>query len=158
MKRHAWILAGVVLVSAAGVTGAFPDKSDETEALNAALKSWETAFNKHDAKALGKLYDKDADLIDFYGETQKGRAAIAKGYAEMFAKNKNIKTRQTLVSRRFLTRKIVVENGRWNDTGHTDKTLPTSGLYSAVIVKKSGTWRVVCDRGIVPLKKPKPAK
>ncbi|HAB10393.1 MAG TPA: hypothetical protein DCE47_01735 [Planctomycetaceae bacterium] len=158
MKRHAWILAGVVLVSAAGVTGAFPDKSDETEALNAALKSWETAFNKHDAKALGKLYDKDADLIDFYGETHKGRKAIEKGFAEMFAKNKNIKTRQTLVSRRFLTRKIVVENGRWNDTGHTDKTLPTSGLYSAVIVKKGGTWRVVCDRGIVPLKKPKPAK
>ena len=84
MKRHLWILAGVIFLAGTGATWALQGKSDETKALNAALKSWETAFNRHDAEALGKLYAKDADAIDFYGETQKGRAAIAKGYAEMF--------------------------------------------------------------------------
>lgn len=158
MKRHAWILAGVIFLAGAGATWALQGKPDETKALNAALKSWETAFNNHDAQALGKLYDKNADAIDYYGETQKGRAAIAKGYAEMFAKNPNIKTKQTLVSRRFLTRKIVVENGRWDDTGHTDKQQPRSGLYTAVLVKKDGKWRVLCDRGSVPVKKAKAAK
>ncbi len=76
----------------------------------------------------------------------------------MFAKNPNIKTKQTLVSRRFLTRKIVVENGRWDDTGHTDKQQSRSGLYTAVLIKKDGKWRVLCDRGSVPVKKAKAAK
>ena len=72
MKRHLWILAGVIFLAGTGATWALQGKSDETKSLNAALKSWETAFNRHDAEALGKLYAKDADAIDFYGETLPG--------------------------------------------------------------------------------------
>jgi len=54
------------------------------------------------------------------------------------------------VSRKFLTPDIVIEDGKWEETGHKEVGLPKKGFYTAILVKRNGKWLVVHDRGYVP--------
>jgi uncharacterized protein (TIGR02246 family) len=119
---------------------------DDVKALDANVEAWVAAFNAHDAKALAATYAEDADSLLSTGERLKGRAAIEKSWAEFFAKNPKVKTKPTVISRRFLKPDVVVD-GEWEEWGHTQEGLPTKGLYTAVLVKQRGTWLALCERG-----------
>ena len=71
--------------------------------------------------------------------------------AEFFAANPEVKLKLTVISRRFIKPDVLVEDGRWEESGHTQKGLPTEGLYTTVLVKQDGKWLSVCDRTIVPV-------
>ena len=129
--------------------------ADDQKALDELVRAWDAAFNAHDARALAAHYTEDADQVLPTGDWVKGRAAIKKGHAENFAKNPDVKTKTSVLSRRFLTPDVVVEDGQWEDTGLTEKGLPTKGLYSAVLVKQGGNWLIVCERVSAPSTKAK---
>ena len=123
---------------------------EEKKTLDEALEVWATTFDSHNAKALALEYAEDADLMVATGERYKGRAAIENGFVEFFSKNPDVRVKFSEVSRKFLTPDIVVEDGKWEETGHKEVGLPKKGFYSAVLVKRNGKWLVVHDRGYVP--------
>src|SRR4051812_19253841 len=130
MRRNAFILVGVTVLFAGAAAGAFQKTSGDTKALDAYLEAWDAAYNAHDATALSALYAEDADQVLVKGERFKGRTAIEKAHDDNFSKNPSIKVKNVAVSRRFVGPDLVVEDGRWETSGHTDKSLAPKGLYT----------------------------
>ena len=107
--------------------------------------------------ALSRLYSEDADGVFGYEDILHGREAIEKHWADFFSKNPQVKTKQVAVRRRAVTPTVVVEDGMWEEFGHTDKEAlaqPKKGLWVALLVKKGGRWLITCDRGFSPIPKP----
>lgn len=150
MRRPIATLAGMAALAAGALAWAGQETSDDAKALDRALEAWTAAHNAHDPKALAALYTEDADGMFPDGRRVKGRAEIETAWAEVFGKNPKVKTSQSVISRRYLKPDVVVEDGRWEDSGHTEEGLPTRGVYIAVLVKQGGNWLLACDRGIVP--------
>lgn len=157
MRRRVFTLSGLVLVSVAGVGCAFKGASREDAALEGVLEAWTRSFNDHDAKALSKLYSEDADAVFGHEDILHGRTAVEKHWADFFSKNPQVKTEQVAVRRRHLTPTVVVEDGMWEESGHTDKEAlarPNKDLWVAILVKNNGKWLITCDRGFSPIPKP----
>jgi uncharacterized protein (TIGR02246 family) len=152
MRRRA-VLAGLAVLSAGALAWADQGTADDAKGLDANLAAWVAAFNAHDAKGVAATYAEDADMVVASGERMKGQASIEKGNAEFFAKNPKVQVRLSVLSRRFLKPDVVVEDGAWEESGHTEAGLPTRGLYTTVLVKQQGKWLAVCDRGMVPVSK-----
>jgi uncharacterized protein (TIGR02246 family) len=138
MRRHVAVIAGVAVLFGAAALGAGQGTPDDEKALDAYLAAWDAAFNAHDAKAVAALYTEDAETVLPDGRRLKGRAGIEKDLAESFAKNPNVQTKNTLISRRFLKPDVVLEDGRWEDTGHADTDELTRGLFTTILVKQRG--------------------
>ena len=151
MRRRLLTLACVVVLLA-GSRATAQGTAEDNKSLDESLKAWITAFNKHDAKATAATYADDADLMDPKGERMKGREAIEKGLADFFSKNPNVTARLSDVSRRFLTADILVEDGTWEESGHSEVGRPTKGFYSSILMKRNGKWLVVHERAWVPTK------
>ena len=152
MKRQALKIAGAAVLFAGVLACAAQGTLDDKKTLDEALEVWVTTFNSHDATAVALQYTDDADLMVATGERYKGRAAIEKGFAESFSKNPDVRVKLFEVSRMFLTPDIVIEDGKWEETGHKEFGMPTNGLYTAVLVKQTGNWLVVHYRGYGPVR------
>jgi len=145
------------LFAMAVMVGTLPAKapSDEVDRqLTAALDNWVATFNKHDAQAIATEYSTDCDLVALGGARLTGRAAIENDFAETFAKNPDIKTKITVESRRQLAPDVVIEDGIWEEFGHSQPGFPTKGHYSSVLTKIDGKWQVVHERSWLPTKLP----
>jgi uncharacterized protein (TIGR02246 family) len=151
--RRREVLTGLAVLSVGALVWANQGTSDDVKGLDKNLAAWVAAYNAHDAKAVAATYAVDADMMGTSGELIKGRANIEKELAGFFAKNPNVKTKLSVVSRRFIKPDVAVEDGEWEESGHTEAGLPTKGLYTTVLVKQQGEWLSLCDRAIVPVRK-----
>ena len=145
MKRQVLIVTGAALF-VAGVFGCATQESlDDKETLDAALEAWTTTFNSHDAKALGREYTEDADLMMATGERYVGREAIEKSFVEFFSKNPNVRAEVSDVSRRFL----VVATGRGDARmiGVRERAWSRREIAARVVaVEAAGDGEPVVDR------------
>ena len=120
----------------------------DIELLDEVVAAFTDGYNQHDAEALSQLYSENADIAA--GEKIiQGRSAIKKHWSDRFSKNPESKTRQRVLSRRFLTPSLVVENGRWEDPSLKETDASRNGLWIAVLQKKNGKWLLRHDRGWV---------
>jgi uncharacterized protein (TIGR02246 family) len=150
MHRYELTLVWVAVLLFSGSHGARAnDTSIDKQALDEALELWVSAFNKHDAQALAKEYTEDAEIMMPTGERIQGRTAIEKSFAENFSKNPNIRSRLSDITRRGLAPDIVVEDGTWEESGHSEPGQPTKGHYTTVLVKRNGKWLAIHERGWV---------
>src|SRR5882724_3863136 len=69
------------------------------------------AFHKGDAKAVAAFWTPDGDFVDVDGRVFKGRKAIEDSFTEFFADNKGLKLRMDVVSIKFPTPDMAVEDG-----------------------------------------------
>ena len=120
--------------------------AETVKALDAALERFTTLFNNHDAEALSNEYARDANALWTDGKQMNSREDVRASLAEFFQKNPHVKTKFSDVTRKMLTRRIVVENGIWHESGHSEKGLPTKGMYSAIMMQRQGKWLIVHDR------------
>src|SRR5574341_958403 len=97
------------------------------------------AFNKGDAKAVAGFWTPDGDYTDQVGRKYKGRAALEKLYAKVFAERKGAKLTIHVGSLRAVTPDVALEEGITEVTP-ADGGLPTSAAFTAVLVKKDGEW------------------
>lgn len=97
------------------------------------------AFNRGDAKATAAFWTPEATYIDQTGHETKGRAAIEKLYAKVFADQKGAKLIVNVISTRQIAPEVALEEG-------TTEITPADGgpgsvaRFSAVLVKKDGEW------------------
>jgi uncharacterized protein (TIGR02246 family) len=141
--RLLWFVAlGVVLLGLNALPGADGKRADNAEAQAAIQKLGESfveAFHRGDAKAVAACWTPDGDYTDETGQEYKGREAIEKALADLFAQNKGMKLRIDSTGLRFVTPDTAVEDG-------TTAVYPPGGgppskaRYTNFLVKKDGQW------------------
>src|SRR5262245_36794941 len=75
---------------AAKDAAAAPARTADEQAIKAASQAFAKAFETGDDKSVAALLTEGAEYIDEDGEPVRGRDALAKAYAELFAKRKEI--------------------------------------------------------------------
>jgi uncharacterized protein (TIGR02246 family) len=118
--------------------------NDQTT-LNQLWRKYLAAFNKQDARAAGRLYAPDGDLLGVEGDLMTGPVAIEKYYLEFFAKF----PKATVSGSKIAPAHIIADgaafiNGRWRVRGVTPK--PFSVVRTFVVRRDRGTWSYVAVR------------
>lgn len=97
------------------------------------------AFHKEDAKACAAFWTPDGDYTDMDGRVMKGRAAIEKDFAQVFAENDGLKVRIEIGSIRFPTPDTAIEDGVTSVMA-ANGGLPNRARYTNFLVKREGKW------------------
>jgi uncharacterized protein (TIGR02246 family) len=97
------------------------------------------AFNKGDAKAVSEFWTPDGVYVDQVGREYKGREAIEKLYARVFAGEKGAKLSIHITSFKQLSPDVVIEDGVTEVTP-AEGGPGSTARFTAVGVKKDGEW------------------
>lgn len=143
MKYPIIFKVGLCLLIAAAP--AIAQSAADEASIKEALTQLETAYNKHDEKAVAGLWGETA--IEYRRET-KGREAIEKRIAGIFDRHKRSIQYKVLEELGFafltpdvaLVRQRVVFTNRFDEGG---ESLPDNNeLVAFVFVKKNNTWKM----------------
>jgi uncharacterized protein (TIGR02246 family) len=157
MPSRSIIAAWVLLASVCPQTDR-PALADDTPKDEAAVRdlvrTFETASNKHDAKAFASVFVSDADFTNVLGTMRRGRKAIEEFHRPLFEGDtskgnpsfKNAVLKVDEVTVRFLRADVASVDIRWTQTGSVapdgrDRGT-RKGLMSWVVTKENGTWQV----------------
>jgi uncharacterized protein (TIGR02246 family) len=157
MPSRSIIAAWVLLASVCPQTDR-PALADDTPKDEAAVrdlvKAFETASNKHDAKAFASVFASDAHFTNVLGTTRHGRKAIEEFHRPLFEGDtskgtpsfKNAVLKIDEVTVRFLRPDVASVDIRWTQTGSVAPDGRDRGtrkrLMSWVVTKENGTWQV----------------
>ena len=108
-------------------------------AIHKTAEAFVEAFHKGDAKALAAFWTSDGDYIDDTGRVLKGREAIEKSFAELFAANKGLKLRIEVASLKFPTPDTAIEDGT-SAVLAPDGSAPSRARYTNMFVKQNDKW------------------
>jgi uncharacterized protein (TIGR02246 family) len=141
-RRLSWSFAvsAVIGLVAAPAPGQEKNPAEET-ALMKQAEAFVDAFHKGDAKALAAHWTPDGDYTDQTGKTLKGRAAIEKAFASLFAEHKGLKARIDITSVRFVTPDVAIEDGI-SSVLPPDGGPPSRARYTNVHVKRNDQWQL----------------
>lgn len=150
MYRSKWgLIAFAIVLAAAGVgfivaddkpAGVGPARPTDEQAIRSAAQSLAHAFEKGDAKALAACFTEEGEYIDENANPVRGRAALAKAYAEFFAKRPEVKVESKTEAVRFIGKDTAVEEGTFKVQAK-DKPAEV-GRYSSLYVRQDGKWLV----------------
>ncbi len=135
------------------------NREEDIQALNEELESHVGAYNKHDVDVLMQYWARRANFITASGETIEGYDALRAYHVQTFEHNKEIRLKVTPQSRRFLSGRLVLEDGTFEFTGVSAADTPAKGRYTAVMNKprqgdRTDRWTLVALRTMVPVKPP----
>jgi uncharacterized protein (TIGR02246 family) len=144
MKPHRVLflsLVGLALAVAATRTPARQpkDDADDKDALAKRAEAFVEAFHKGDARAVAAFWTADGDYTDQAGKRLKGRAAIEKAFAAMFAENKGARLRIESETMEMVSPGVAVEDGV-TEVFPADGGPPSRARYTIVHVKQDGKW------------------
>jgi len=114
-------------------------KTDEA-AIRETSQAFARAFEQGDAKTIGAFFTEQGEYVDEGGKPIKGRAALAKAYADFFAKRPELKAEAKTDSVRFLSKDTAVETGTF--TVRAKDSPPDSSRYSTLYVRQDGRWLI----------------
>jgi uncharacterized protein (TIGR02246 family) len=113
----------------------------DAEAIHKVGQDYIKAYEKGDAKALAGFWTAEGEFIASDGEVTRGRGAIEKGYAELFAKQAPRKLELEPRSVRFPSTDTAILEGtvrRRNVEGE----VVSSSWTRALLVREGGQWKV----------------
>jgi len=136
--------------SSSGIGKAFAQAahSSDEEAVRAAIRSFETGWNRHDMEVLFQAFAPDAEWVNVVGMWWRGLADVKRAtaaYHEAFFANTPLTIDRLQV--RLLTSDTAVAVVRWNKGSFLppDGRLrpPGHDIMSVVLVKREGRWLIV---------------
>jgi uncharacterized protein (TIGR02246 family) len=151
-------LAALALFAAfAAATAPAPAPDDDIAAIKKNTAAFQTAWNKHDAKALAAFWAKDGDLIDPWGVTSVGRDAVEKFFAEQHTGSGKL-AKSTYDNKadavRLITPDVALEDWQVALTGLSDpEGKPLGPQFHRVVIvskKEAGQWRIAAARPGLP--------
>src|SRR5580704_1229512 len=119
-------------------TAADPGRDADREAIQKRAEAFVEAFHKGDAKALAAFWTPDGEYVDQTGRQLKGRDAIEKAFAALFAEHKGLKANVEGLALRFVTPDVAIEDGV-TELFAPDGP-PSRVRYTNVHVRKDGQW------------------
>ena len=127
------------------VQAATAEPDPQQAAIHKTAVAFVEAFHKGDAKALAAFWTSDGDYIDDTGRVLKGREAIEKSFAELFAANKGLKLRIEVASLKFPTPDTAIEDGT-SAVLPPDGSAPSRARYTNLFVKQNDKWLLASVR------------
>jgi uncharacterized protein (TIGR02246 family) len=122
------------------------DKSVE-QAVGALARALETAWNRHDARALAEPFAEDADFTNVFGMLATGRTAIEALHAPLFKvmfQDSRLAILDTRV--RMIRSDVVAVDVKWAMTGardpHGNPWPERTGLLNWIVTKHGERWLV----------------
>ncbi|WP_374318345.1 SgcJ/EcaC family oxidoreductase [Pseudoxanthomonas kaohsiungensis] len=135
------------LIFMALVTASLHAQSSGDEARIRALAThWESAWNRHDMKALAAPFTDDADFVNVGARHWKGRSEIEAQHAARLHQfvESTWATREVTVQ--FLSPNISLVHVSWDLKGDKDPDgtprEPRGGVFTWVVVKERGEWLI----------------
>lgn len=150
MKRTTFVAGLVVAVGLLSLGlaheqgGAKVPTADE-QAIRAIATAFATAFNNHDAKAIGELFLPDAKAITEDDDVVEGREAIVALFADQFAESPKAKIEVTVGSIKFIGSDMAIEVGTTKTVSGPGEE-PELSKYTVVHVKRDGKWWMALAR------------
>jgi len=153
MSRYRTVL-GLLIISSAWlpmVVSVEPAAADpphsqlELASIRSGSEAFVTAFNKGDAKAIGKLWTEKGEYIDDSGRHFSGRKEIEAGYAEFFSANPKVKIHLAIESVRMVSEDVAIEEGR-AEIAPQPTGSPGYTKYVVVHNKVDGKWLMASVR------------
>jgi uncharacterized protein (TIGR02246 family) len=132
--------------------------AEDEEAVKAVASQWADGWNAGDLPAVGALYADDSDMVNFFGESAKGRAEIEASFTEIHStvyKGSKISIETTAVH--FVKPDVAVSDTVWelSDVPKTEgASAPTKGQSTVVVVKEGEAWKIVAHRTRIPTPAP----
>jgi uncharacterized protein (TIGR02246 family) len=120
--------------------GDAPQRGTDEAAIRDASRAFARAFEQGDAKAIGAFFTAEGEYVDEDGKPIKGRAALAKAYADFFAKRPELKAESKTDSVRFLSKDTAVETGAF--TVRAKDSPSDLSRYSTLYVRQDGRWLI----------------
>lgn len=121
---------------------ASPDsRAQDRVAAHGAMTSLAKAFETRDAKVLASQWTSEGEFSNDEGLKVRGREAIEKAFAELFAKTPEFKAELTPRSLRFLSTDAAIDEGLVTVRRGT-ADVPSRASYWALIVREGGRWRI----------------
>jgi uncharacterized protein (TIGR02246 family) len=115
------------------------------EEIARAVRSFAVAFEKGDAKALAAHWTENGEYATDDGAVFRGRAAIEKEYAQLFAKRKGVvKVGIDVDTIRFPSQDTAIEEGHFRV--RAGKELAVTSKYSVLHVRENGKWLMAIVR------------
>jgi uncharacterized protein (TIGR02246 family) len=147
----AMIAAAAWATSAAATETASVGTPEDEEAIHQLIVSYQEAWNKKDAVALGNLFSEDADFNSIYGQNLHGRTVIAEKHGNLFKgpQRESVQSRaRSDVKIRFVKADVAAVDSISEITGvlldpeGTRKNSLKRLLTSMVLVKNAGRWEI----------------
>lgn len=146
--RMARFLVGCFVCTALLVSGASvangQDEATVPDQIRNSAAAFKKAFDKHNAKALAKMWTEDGEYVNENGRRFSGRDAIKDEYAAFFAANPAAKIELSIDSIRVLNDSTVLEEGRATVTPASGA--PAGSRYTAIHVKVDDGWQMASVR------------
>jgi uncharacterized protein (TIGR02246 family) len=121
------------------------DRAEDRAAIAAALAGLRTAFEAGDAKGCAALWTGEGEYVADGGATFRGRAAVEKSYAELFAKHPKPRVTAERAGLRFVSKDAAVDEGFFSVK--LDATsAAVSNRYSILLAREDGKWRIAVLR------------
>lgn len=118
-------------------------------AIRRLWRKYEADFNKHNGRAVARLYAPDGDLIGAEGVLVTGPAAIEEYYVELFSKLPTATASDSEIApARTLAGSVALVNGTWRVLGVGPNPVNVVGTF--VVRRNRGTWRYVAVRFMTP--------
>src|SRR5689334_15340583 len=116
------------------------DRPADRAGVQDATRQFARAFEKGDAAAVAALFTETGEYSNEDAPPIRGRAALAKAYADFFAKRVGLKLESKSNAVRFIGQDTAVEDGTFTAKA---KDQPTRACrYSALFVRQDGKWLI----------------
>lgn len=115
-------------------------RADDTADIRSRAATYQTAFNRHDARAVAEHWSEDAVYELESGERVQGRQAIRGVFEKLFAAEPQLQLRVVIGSIRVVTPDAAVEEGRAQVLGAQGEPIETK--YTALNIKRNGVWYI----------------
>jgi uncharacterized protein (TIGR02246 family) len=148
MKKN--LHKGLLILSSMGVFLLFlglsaqaddKDRNKDEKAISANIVSYLKAYKNRDAAGVAKLWAKNAVYTSpATGQRVQGRESIQEYYQELFDTAESVELSLEVLSIRFVTEKVAVEEGTATFIGASGA--PETTNYEAIHVKEDGKWLV----------------
>ena len=150
MKTLITLLAFLSLGFASTLSAAGNQSNDEA-GVNAVVKGFEAAWNRHDMDALANLFAADADFVNIIGMRWVGREEIKKAHAASHAtmfKTSTLEIGQTTT--RFIKPDVATARSVWTLSGlrspNGEAAPARTGILTHVLVRTGGHWLIVLSQ------------
>ncbi len=157
MKTHAAIAAIVLVPFVFALTPNLHstprvDHSADTKAIRDLEARWREGWNRHDISALANLFTDDADFVTVIGKWCKGKKEFYDYHVrlhQVMFRDSVWKTTNTQI--RFVKPDVAIVHVNWGITGDrnadgTPRGKPRDGIFTQVMVKQNGQWRIAASQ------------
>ena len=122
-----------------------PKRAADVEAIKKAGQEYMKVFEKGDAKALAAFWTEGGEFTAEDGSVLRGRAAIEKSYADLFAKKEVRKVDMHIDALRFPSNDTAIVDATLRRRNAEGETVSSSWTHT-LLVREGGQWRIAVVR------------